>query len=269
MLSFHLFKKIKYFYCFLIAALFFIITGCVTTEYNVATHRDDIYFFSTAKEVDMGQNMAKTVAKEYKISMSPYDIERIERVSSKLREVVDRKEISYYFYVVEEDDKGKPQVNAFCLPGGYVYIFADLLDMLETDDELAYVLAHEMGHIVSRHHIKRLQAIMGYNFLMVAATQAPADAQFRSGLSFALAQLIAGWSRQDELKADELAAKYCELAGYDPAAGITVIEKLYKENKKKIRPISYFKTHPYAAQRIRNIKETLRMPLSVDDYINP
>ena len=264
MLSFLVIKKLKYFFI----TFCFLICGCVTTEYNVATHREDIYFFSTAKEIDMGQNMSKAVAEEYKISMNPYDIERVDKVAQKLRKIVDRKEISYYFYIIEEDDKGKPQVNAFCLPGGYIYIFKDLLDLLETDDELAYVLAHEMGHVVSRHHIKRLQAAMGYNFLMIASTQAPSDGQFRTGLSFALAQLMAGWSRQDELKADELAAKYCKLAGYDPAAGIDVLEKLYKENKKKIRPISYFKTHPYTADRIRNIKHTLKMPLSVDDYMN-
>lgn len=252
---------------FLISCCLLII-GCVSSEYNVATHKQDIYFFSTDKEVSMGQNIAKKISKEFQISRNPYDIERLDRVAQKLMKVVDRKEISYYFYIIEEDDKGKREVNAFCLPGGYVYIFKDLLDLLEGDDELAYVLAHEMGHIVSRHHIKRLQAAMGYNLLMIASTQAPSDPDFTSGLSFALAQLMVGWSREDELKADELATKYCISAGFDPTAGINVLEKLYKEGKKKIRPFSYFRTHPYTSDRIRHIKHTLQLPLSVDDYMN-
>ncbi|MBU2101986.1 MAG: M48 family metalloprotease, partial [Candidatus Omnitrophica bacterium] len=68
--------------------------------------------------------------------------------------------------------------------------------------------------------------------------------------------------------ADELAAKYLKMVGYDPRIGIDVLEKLYKENKKEIRPLSYFRTHPYTAERIRHIKETLHLPIDVNDFIN-
>ena len=109
---------------------------------------------------------------------------------------------------------------------------------------------------------------MGYNFLVIASGYADADPGFQRGLAFALAQIIMGFSREDEFNADELAAKYTQLAGFDPKAGVEVLEKFYEESKKEIRPISYFKTHPYPAQRIRNLKETLRMPLDVDDYLS-
>jgi len=244
-----------------------LLIGCISTEYNVGTHKQDIYFYSTEKEITMGQNIAKQIAKEFKISNNPYDIERVERISSKIVDVLDRQELSYYFYVIEEDDKGEGQMNAFALPGGYIYIFKDLLDLLD-DNELAFVFAHEAGHIVSRHSIKRLQAAMGYNLVMIAAAGVAKDPGFSRGLSFALAQIMAGYSREDELNADELAVKYCQAAGFDPLAGIRALEKIYKENKKKIRPLSYFKTHPYIPQRIRNIKESLHLPLHVDDYIN-
>lgn len=255
---------------FILHPLSFILflNGCLTTEYNVATHRQDIFFYSAESEMNMGQNISKNVAKEYKISNNPYDIERVDKIGRKIAEVVDRKEISYYFYIIEEDKDGKGSVNAFSLPGGYSYIFKDLLDILGNDDELAFVLAHEAGHIVSRHHIKRLQAAMGYNLTMIASAQAPASPGFRRGLSFALAQVFTAYSREDEFNADELAVKYCREAGFDPAAGIEVLEKLYQENRKEVRPISYFKTHPYPAQRIRHIKEVLRLPLDVDDYLS-
>jgi len=244
------------------------LSGCISTEYNVATHRQDIFFFSTASEINMGQNIAKKIAKDFKLSNNPYHIERIDKIKNKITEVIDRKELNYYVYVVEEDQDGKSQVNAFSLPGGYVYIFEDLLDLLESDDELAFVIAHEIGHIVSRHHIKRLQAAMGYNLMLLGSTAAPSEPGFSSGLAFALAQILTAYSREDEFNADELAIKYTKDSGFDPKAGIETLEKLYKENKKKIRPFSYFKTHPYPAQRIRHIKEVLRLPLEVDDYIN-
>ena len=245
-----------------------LLSGCFTTEYNVGTRKQDVYFYSSEKEAAMGRNIAKKISQEFKLSNNPYDIERINRIAKKIVAVVDRKELNYYFYIIEEDQEGESQVNAFSLPGGYVYIFKGLLDILDNDDQLSFILAHEVGHIVSRHHMKRLQAAMGYNILTIASAVVKTSPQFTEGLSFALAQILAGYSREDEFNADELAVKYCRLSGFRPIAGIEVLEKLYQENKKKVRPLSYFRTHPYPVQRIRHIKETLRLPLDVDDYIN-
>lgn len=252
---------------FWFTAFFLNLTGCINTEYNVGTHEQDIMMYSTEREIAMGQNIARKVAAEFKLSSNPNDIERVNKAGEKIAGVCDRQEISYHFYVVDKDEEGKEQKNAISLPGGYVYVFKDLLDDLN-DDELAFVAAHEVGHIVSRHHIKKLQAAMGYNLLILASIGTTSDVSFTEGVSFALAQIITAYSREDELNADELAVKYCELAGFNPKAGIDVLEKLYKENKKSIQPISYFKTHPYTAQRIRHIKESLHLPLDVDDYIN-
>ncbi|UCD15876.1 MAG: M48 family metalloprotease [Candidatus Omnitrophota bacterium] len=239
-----------------------LLSGCLSSEYNVATHKQDIFFYSTEKEMALGQNIARKVASEYKISANPDDIMRVNQTGEAIVDVCDRKEISYYFYVIEDDEK-----NAFSVPGGYVYIYKGLLDLLD-DDELTFVLAHEVGHIVSRHSIKRLQAAMGYNLLLIASRGVSSDPQFSKGLSFALAQIMAGYSREDEFCADELAVEYTKATGSQPKAGISVLEKLYQESKKKLRPISYFRTHPFTAPRIKHIKEVLRLPIDVDDYIN-
>jgi len=257
----------SFFSIFFLFSIMFL-NGCFTTEYNVGTRKQDVYFYSSEREISMGQNIAKSIAREFKISNNPDDIKRVSEIGKKIANVVDRQGISYYFYIIEEDKNGKGQVNAFSLPGGYIYIFKDLLELLDNDDQLAFILAHEAGHVVSRHHIKRLQAAMGYNLVVIASMQVPADRNFASGVSFALAQLFTAYSRQDEFNADELAVKYCEAVGYNSSAGIQVLEKLYLESKKEIRPLSYFKTHPYSAQRIRHIKETLQLPLVVDDYLS-
>lgn len=254
----------KYFLVFSILFLVFCLylVGCVSTEYNVATHKRDIMFYSTEKEVAMGQNINKQVAAQFTFSSNPDYLERVNRIGNQLVEVCDRKEINYYFYVIDKDEK-----NAFAIPGGRIYIFQGLLEKLN-DSELAFVLAHEIGHIVSRHGIKRLQAAMGYNLLLIASIAAQGNPQFTSGLSFALGQIMSGYSREDELKADELAVKYCEKIAVDPKAGLAVLELLYQEGKKETHEISYFRSHPYTAQRKRRIKETLRMPLNIEDYAN-
>lgn len=240
----------------------FCLNGCLSSEYNVATHKQDVFLYSSEGEAALGRNIARKVAAEYKISMDPSDVSRVSTIGGAIAGICARKELNYYFYVIEEAEK-----NAFSLPGGYVYIYKGLLDLLD-DDELAFVLAHEVGHIVCRHSIKRLQAAMGYNLLLIASRGVSSDPQFLPGLSFALAQIMAGYSREDEFCADELAVQYSAGLDFEPKAGIRVLEKLYKEGKKEIRPISYFRTHPYTAPRIKHIKEVLHLPIDVDDYIN-
>jgi predicted Zn-dependent protease len=249
--------------CFL-GFLPIILTSCVTTEYNVGTHTQDIYFYSTEREVALGKNISRQVPKHFEISQNPFYIERVRTIGEKVAAVCDRKELNYYFDVIDDDEK-----NAFSLPGGFIYIHRGLLDILESDDEVAFVLAHEVAHIVARHSIKKLQAAMGYNLLMIATIPAEKSPQFHQGLSFALAQIMVAYSRIDEFDADELATKYAQLAGYDPLAGITVAEKLYQHHKEEeARPITYFRTHPYPVQRITHIKEVLGIPLTISDYIN-
>ncbi|MCP4651814.1 MAG: M48 family metalloprotease [Candidatus Omnitrophica bacterium] len=240
-----------------------IFSGCLSTEYSIATHKQDVMMFSTASEISLGGNVSRSIAKQVEISKSPFDIERVNDIGGKIADVCDRKEVSYYFYVINEED----EKNAFCIPGGHVYIFKELMDFL-SDDALAFVLAHEVSHVVCRHGIKRMQAALGYNVLLAASAMSNSDSNFPGGVSFALSQLMAAHSREDELKADELAVKYMKLAGFDPNAGLEALEKLYELDKKKIRTGSYFKSHPYTAQRIAQVKEAQNIPWDVNDYLN-
>ncbi|MCM8774660.1 MAG: M48 family metalloprotease [Candidatus Omnitrophica bacterium] len=255
----HIYKK--RFFRRLIFILY--LSGCVTTEYGTGTHRQDIFFYSSEKEVDIGRNLNQHIHQEKIISKNPKDIERISRIASKIVEVCDRKEINYYFYIIDEDEK-----NAFSVPGGYVYIYSGLMNILD-DNELGFVIAHEVAHIVCRHSIKKLQAAMGMNLLILATAKVESTPNFHQGLSFALAQILTAYSREDEFNADELATKYLKLAGLNPKSGVEVLEKLYRESKKASpRMYSYFRTHPYVDQRIKRMKEYLGLPLNIKDYLN-
>jgi len=246
---------------FLIIILALSLSGCITTEYNVATHKEDFFFYSTEKEINLGRNLASEVSRKFKLSHNPSYLERINRIGEKLAKVCDRKEIFYHFYVIDEDEK-----NAFCLPGGYIYIFKGLMD-IANDDELAFAVAHEIGHSVARHHIKKLQAALGANLLILAAGNVESP-QFQKGLSFALAQLMCAYSREDEFTADELAVKYTKKAGFNPEGGISLLKKFFRIYKKKKATPSLFRTHPFVTQRIRHIKEILGLPLSLSDYLS-
>lgn len=236
--------------------------GCAT-EYNLATKEEEWIYYSTDREVKLGQSIAKEVEKKYKFIDDLLMVKRVEDIGKKIVAVSDRKDIDYYFYVLDEKD-----VNAASLPGGFVYVNKGLIDKIASDDELACVLAHEVGHIVARHSVKKLQAMMGYSLLRILLAQAPASAEVGASADIAFSQILLGYSREDELLADQLAARYAKLAGFNPYGMVTFLEKLRSADKYNLRPFSYFKTHPYVPDRIRIVKQELGENISFEDYIN-
>ncbi|MFA4990112.1 MAG: Maf and M48 domain-containing protein [Candidatus Omnitrophota bacterium] len=239
------------------------LAGC-STEYNIVTGEQESYYYSTDKEVQMGRSIAREVAKEYKLGDDPLIQKRVEDIGKKIAAVCDRKEIDYHFFVLEDDS-----VNAVSLPGGYVYIFKGLVEKVANDDELAGVIAHEVGHIVARHSIKKLQAQQGYSILRLLVAVAPSSGGVGAAADTAFTELILGYSREDELLADQLGARYAKLAGYDPHAMVKFLEKLQEvEKRRPLREKNYYKTHPYVPDRIRIVKEELGESIDFDDYIN-
>jgi predicted Zn-dependent protease len=258
----------------LLLALSSALMGCAT-EYNVATQNEEFIYYDVNKEIKIGESVAREIEKTYKISQNPVYQERIKAIGERIAAVSDRKELVYRFNVIEaREEKDKKdideEVNAITLPGGYIYCFKGLFTIANpTDDELACVLAHEVGHVVAKHSLKKLQGSMGYMLVRIIASQISGAPGLSQGLDAAFYELMMGYSREDELLADRLGARYAKLAGYDPRAMITFLEKLQEINRKKpIRPFSYGKTHPYFPDRIRVVKGELGEAMSFEDYIN-
>jgi septum formation protein len=258
---YQMFKKIGI--SMLIAIIAINIFGC-STEYNIATGREDLIFYGTQKEVNLGRSISRAYEREFKLVEDATLQERVRGVGEKIVSVCDRRDINYYFRVVEDKE-----VNAVSLPGGYIYINQGLIDVIDvdTDDELACILAHEVGHIVAKHQIKKLQAVAGYTFLNILASQTTSP-EFTRGMNVAMVSIMTAYSREDELLADKLAIIYSRRAGYNPEAMITVLEKLKEASKKDIRPINYFRTHPYISERIAKAKQILHGTMDFSDYLN-
>src|SRR3990167_990136 len=180
------------------------LSGCAT-EYNVATQSEEWIYHDTDKEIKIGKSVAREIEKAYKISENPLFRNRVKQIGEKIAAVCDRKELMYYFNVIEaREEKDKEdideEVNAMALPGGYVYCFKGLFTAANpTDDELACVLAHEVGHIVAKHSLKKLQGSMGYLVMKIIASQVPDAPGLTQGLDAAFFELMMGYSREDEL----------------------------------------------------------------------
>lgn len=148
-------KSLAFLFLSLLSLLFY---HCATTGPGGKT---SVILISTEEEVSIGKQMAEQVDKDFVILRDTVVQNYISRVGNKLAQVSDRKELLYHFKVIESKE-----LNAFALPGGYVYIYTGLLKLMESEAELAGVLGHEVGHIVARHGVRRLQQVIGINILL-------------------------------------------------------------------------------------------------------
>jgi MAF protein len=234
--------------------------GC-TSEYNLATQREESLMYGTDKEVSVGDAFAAQIEKQFEV-VTDVDInERANAVLKRLVAVCDRQDLVYFIKVLKEDS-----VNAVSLPGGYVYIFSGLMDKIKDDEELAAVVGHEIGHITARHAIKRLQAAYGALLLQILSTRA--NGHVSQGVGLALATVFTEYSQKDEFEADRLGVKYMKKAGYNPAKVVSMLELLEREqDKEPLRPHSYWRTHPHIPERIAAANQEITGKLEFKDYI--
>lgn len=249
--------------------LLLMISGCVSSSLNLATQRQEYTLTSTDREVEQGRKLALRVKKELSLVEDESVQQRIRAIGERLAAVCDRREIIYQFAVVQDKD-----VNAFSLPGGYVFINDGLIKKTKNDDELAAVIAHEIAHIAARHAVKRLESGLGLQLAQLA-TLATRQSALIQGSSLGIQAATLAYARDDELEADRLGAKYMKAAGFDPKAMLTFLETLHGEEDKESRYLprgvarpQYALTHPYVPERVRAVKEALFGVADYIDYLN-
>ena len=246
-----------------------VLCGCVRSHFNLATEHQEYTITSTDKEVELGRKIARRVEEELRVAADGPLQQRVRAIGERIAAVCDRRELVYRFEVVEDDD-----MNAFSLPGGYVFINDGLIKETASDDELAGVIAHEVAHITARHAVKRYESQLGLQLAQLA-TVAARQGRAAGGLGIAAQAAQLAYARQDELEADRLAVKYLKAAGFDPKAVLTFLEKLAEVDRKErpyfprgvVRP-QYALTHPYVPERLRAVKEALFGVADYIDYLN-
>ena len=239
----------------LLSGLLFL-SGCATL-YNPATGRNELILINSATEIEIGNSVKADLTKKHHISQDTYLNNRLNNVGNRLAAVSDRKDIEYRFFVLEDKD-----LNALAIPGGQIYVYQGLMNVLD-DDELAYVVGHEVGHVAARHIAKRLQGNMAYQLLLAVAFAGFSDKLGDNAQSVAqgidqIYNLIdLGYSRQDEYEADRLAVKYSYKSGYNPNASLTALEKIKKGEGPNWKVLGYFRSHPYIDERTAALRKIL------------
>jgi len=238
------------------------LVGCAS-EYNLATQKQETLLYGSEKEKSMGAGMAQSIEKQLELNADVDANERVERILKRIVAVCDRQELIYTIKVIDKDE-----LNAVSLPGGYIYIFKGLIDKVKNDDELAAVIAHEVGHITARHSVKRMQSAYSDLALKIAAMQST-NGRFARGVSVALDSIFFAHAREDEFEADRLAVKYMKKAGYDADKAADMLQILKdKQEKEPSTPFSYWRTHPYLTQRIAAARQASSESLGFREYLN-
>jgi predicted Zn-dependent protease len=212
---------------------------------------------STQTEQRVGRDEEKKLEETVGLSDHETSASYVAAVGTRLAQHAGRADIRYRFHVVDMDVP-----NAFALPGGPVYISRGLLALIQSEDELAGVLAHEIGHIEARHAARRLQAATPFAILNVPAkvigTVAPnlgRLAELPSALAGGLA--VSAYSRQQEHEADRIGAALAAQSGWQPAALAAALEALEAESAlhKDARGMpAFFATHPTTPDRVSRVR---------------
>ncbi|MCM8773540.1 MAG: M48 family metalloprotease, partial [Candidatus Omnitrophica bacterium] len=210
-------ERVKIFTILLILLVIF--AGCITID-NPAPQRREIYFIDDNTEVMIGKNMAESIVRENEMVYDRKLLSYLTSIGKKIASLSDRSYLNYEFYIIRDES-----INAFALPGGYIFVHRGTLEDLDKD-ELAFVLAHEIGHICARHSIKKLQASLGVNLILAIALKDVQSDLVKKAIDVMYNVIFLGYSRQDEFLADSLAVKYTIKAGYDPRSGLSLMEKL-------------------------------------------
>ena len=217
---------------------------------------------SESDEIKLGMQLHREVTKKF--NLTNVGLDRAERVGQRCAKASLRPNMLYKFHVVQSRE-----INGFSLPGGHVYITTALL-RLANDNELAAVLAHEIGHIVARHSLKTLQKSQEYDEIAKSIGELTGVAgNAARDLGVALGQMLgAGMltahSRDEEREADFLGVRGMARAGFDPQGMITMFQKLqHVEEQDSSLLGTLFSDHPDAGERIENTRyEIARMKRS-------
>jgi len=237
--------------CIFIIILSFMTAGCAT---NPVTQKREIMLFSDQAEIEMGKEGNDAVLMQFgrydDSSLQGY----IEQVGQNVARVNHRKELPYHYMVVDS-----AVLNAFALPGGYIYINRGLLAYLNNEAQLASVLGHETGHVAARHGIKKYQKAVGAQLVLVGVSMATESQGLALGTNLLLSAILQGYSRKDERQADELGAEYMYRASYDPMempGFFKILKQMEKESPNLIEQL--FASHPPTPDRLEKTEAHAR-----------
>ncbi len=227
-------------------------TGCSTNPATGERQFDGL--MSPQAEASVGAAEHEKIVKEYGGLYANQNIQNyVNNLGQNIAKNTERADVTYRFFVLDS-----PVVNAFALPGGYVYLTRGLMAVANDEAELAGVIAHEIGHVTGRHQAARYSSgvLTQLGATVLSAAVGRADVSRAVGLGTNL--YMSSYSREQEYEADKLGIRYLGRAGYDTMAMANFLDNMerYQDTEaaadgKKTQAATYFSTHPPTPQRVQ------------------
>ncbi len=230
----------------------------ISCSVNPVTGERDFVLMSEDAELEMGRKYYSQILQSQALYQDPKIQSYVQSIGDSLAELSHRSDLIYRFTVLDS-----PDVNAFALPGGYIFINRGLMVYLSSEEELAAVLGHEIGHVTARHSVRQISqaqvlSIISYAVAREAGSAAGDLANIASGA------LVAGYGRDMELQADSLGAEYMAKQGYSALGMIDTISvlkehELYSTEVSKRRGSNQqtyhgiFASHPSNDSRLKEV----------------
>jgi predicted Zn-dependent protease len=221
---------------------------------NPVSGRPEVTLVSEAREVEAGRDAAEKMADVMGIVDEPALAAYVEKLGQRIAARSPRGGIEYSFRIVDQ-----PEPNAFAVPGGFIFVSRGLLPIMNSEDELANVLAHEVVHVAARHHAQLQTRAAGVGLLALpgrlagAVIGGPVGDAVSAPFAIAGLGLLASYGRDQERQADRVGQTIAAEAGYDPQGMADFLENLEKATDRpddEARIPAFFQTHPSNPKRV-------------------
>lgn len=226
--------------------------GCAV---NPATGRRQLSLISESREIAMGREADEEIVATYGLYEDEALQRWIQRIGEDLAAESERPALPWTFRILDD-----PIVNAFALPGGFIYVTRGILTHLESEAELAGVVGHEIGHVTARHGVNQMSKaqLLGLG-LEVGVAVEPGLRRFGDVAGLGLQLLFLKFGRDDERQADRLGLRYAAAEGYDPAQMPEVFRVLREVSAAQgsERMPAWLSTHPDPDNRIELVRAEL------------
>lgn len=237
-------------------AAFSLIRYCSNQSVNPVTGKKEFVSITPEQEIALGLQSREQLAQQFGGLYPDQEVQNtIDRIGMDIVNSSDAARSPYQFeFHVLNDPR---TVNAFALPGGQIFITTALLQQLETEDQVAGVLGHEIGHVIERHSAERMAESQLFQGLGSAAVIATGDVTTQQVAQQVINTTLMSHGRQDELESDDLGVKYMMQTGYQPEEMIVVMDVLKRASGGGSRP-EFMSTHPDPDNRKEQIEASIQ-----------
>jgi len=230
---------------------------------NPVTLEKEFMIISEEKEISIGERSDPVIVQTYGLYEDPALQEYVNEVGQRLVKVCSRKNIAYHFKLLDTDD-----ANAFALPGGYIYLTRGILALMNSEAEMAGVLAHEIGHVVGRDSANQISQQTWMQVVAIAGMAAsPSTRELAMAGNMLFNAVMLGYGREKEFLADSQGVEYMFRAGYDPLQMARFLSTLGKIYQGPAGYAQYLTTHPYTGDRINRADAQAKVLTAMDDAL--